>query len=121
MLRFLRARKWDVDRAIAMLATCMRWRIDVDADGIVQKGEYGMKDVKGFLSQMDTGKTYTFGATKDDYPICYIHVKEHDIFGQPGSSMQKYVIFAQESFRATMVPPNDKIVLVFDLTGFGLR
>lgn len=28
LLRFIRARKWDVSRAIAMFAGCMKWRLD---------------------------------------------------------------------------------------------
>lgn len=28
LLRFIRARKWDVGRAIAMFAGCMKWRLD---------------------------------------------------------------------------------------------
>lgn len=35
--------------------------------------------------------------------------------------MCKYVIYAMESFRLLMQPPNDKVVLLFDLTGFGLK
>lgn len=35
--------------------------------------------------------------------------------------MQKYIIAQMETWRLFMVPPQDKVTIVFDLAGFGLR
>lgn len=122
MLRFLRARKWDVSRATAMLAGCLKWRLDNTVEQLAEQGDLGNgPKVEKFLDQQRSGKTYAMGAALNEQPICYIHVRKHLTFGQPGSSMQKYVIYAMESFRLLMMPPNDKVTLLFDLTGFGLR
>ncbi|EPQ26305.1 uncharacterized protein PFL1_06240 [Pseudozyma flocculosa PF-1] len=121
VLRFLRARKWDVSRAFAMMAGCMKWRLDNDVESLVENGDLGNASIEKFLDQQRSGKTYALGTTDNEQPICYIHVKKHLTWGQPGASMSKYVIYAMESFRLLMVPPNDKVVLLFDLTGFGLR
>ncbi|PWN53091.1 hypothetical protein IE53DRAFT_384440 [Violaceomyces palustris] len=121
MLRFLRARKWDVSRALAMLAGCMKWRLDNGVEELAENGDLGNASIEKFLDQQRSGKTYALGTTDNEQPICYIHVRKHLTWGQPGASMSKYVIYAMESFRLMMVPPNDKVVLLFDLTGFGLR
>ena len=35
--RFLRARKYDLDAAEAMLEACLKWRVDQDIRGLVSK------------------------------------------------------------------------------------
>ncbi len=105
-LRFLRARKWDVSRAMGMFASCLKWRLDNDVEALVRGGDLGNgKSIEKFLDQQRSGKTYALGTAVNEQPICYIHVKKHMTFGQPGSSMQKYVIYAMESFRCLMMPP----------------
>jgi len=121
VLRFLRARKWDVSRAFAMMAGCMKWRLDNNVEELAENGDLGNAKIEKFLDQQRSGKTYAMGTTDNEQPICYIHVKKHLTWGQPGASMSKYVIYAMESFRLLMQPPNDKVVLLFDLTGFGLK
>ncbi|CDU24118.1 related to CSR1-phosphatidylinositol transfer protein [Sporisorium scitamineum] len=121
VLRFLRARKWDVSRAFAMMAGCMKWRLDNNVEELGENGDLGNASIEKFLDQQRSGKTYAMGTTDNEQPICYIHVKKHMTWGQPGASMSKYVIYAMESFRLLMQPPNDKVVLLFDLTGFGLK
>ena len=61
MLRFLRARKWNSNAASAMLAACIKWRLEFDVAAVVEKGEEGAKDTPGFLNQFRQGKTYTQG------------------------------------------------------------
>ncbi|KAJ1030188.1 hypothetical protein NDA16_001099 [Ustilago loliicola] len=121
VLRFLRARKWDVSRAFAMMAGCMKWRLDNNVEELAENGDLGNDKIEKFLEQQRSGKTYAMGTTDNEMPICYIHVKKHLTWGQPGASMSKYVIYAMESFRLLMQPPNDKVVLLFDLTGFCLK
>lgn len=72
--RFLRARKWDVDRAMAMLCAALCFRMDMDLEGIIYKGEDGMKDVPGFLNQFRRGISYIRGNTTapGEYPIYFI-------------------------------------------------
>ena len=120
-LRFLRARKWDVTRAMGMFASCLKWRLDNNVEALVEGGDLGNSSIEKFLEQQRSGKTYALGTASNEQPICYIHVKKHLTFGQPQSSMQKYVIYAMESFRLLMQPPQEKVILFFDLTGFGLK
>lgn len=36
--RFLRARKWNITAAVAMLAACIKWRMSGDVESIFEKG-----------------------------------------------------------------------------------
>jgi len=73
MLRFLRARKWDVDRALAMLAAALKFRFEKDIEGIIHKGEDGLKDVPGFLNQFRRGISYIKGNSDvGEYPIYFM-------------------------------------------------
>lgn len=122
MLRFMRARKWDTTRAVAMLAGCIKWRLDNGVDDLAEQGDLiNGEKVEKFLEQQRSGKTYALGTALNEQPICYIHVARHFTFSQPGTSMQKYVIYAMESFRLLIMPPNDKATILFDMTGFGIR
>lgn len=73
MLRFLRARKWDIDRALAMLAAALKFRFEKDIEGIIYKGEDGLKDVPGFLNQFRRGISYIKGnSDTGEYPIYFM-------------------------------------------------
>lgn len=74
VLRFCRARKWDLDAAYNMLTNALRWRIANRLDDIVALGENGLRDelnkLKGgmgdsFVQQLNSGKAYLGGPDKD--------------------------------------------------------
>lgn len=74
VLRFLRARKWDLDAAYNMLANTLRWRLHMRIDEIVALGENGIRDhlnaIKPelgdcFITQLNSGKAYLGGPDKD--------------------------------------------------------
>ncbi|RKO84765.1 hypothetical protein BDK51DRAFT_52905, partial [Blyttiomyces helicus] len=39
VLRFIRARKWDVEKAVAMTLNAIRWRLEFDVANLLEKGE----------------------------------------------------------------------------------
>ncbi|KAG8157793.1 hypothetical protein KVR01_012455 [Diaporthe batatas] len=84
VLRFLRARKWDVDNALVMLVSTMNWRateVHVD-DDIMKNGEAAMveksqssdpkaKQLGGdFMAQIRMGKSFLHGVDDKGRPIC---------------------------------------------------
>ncbi|UZJ53653.1 hypothetical protein CBS101457_002973 [Exobasidium rhododendri] len=120
MLRFLRARKWDVERATAMLASTLKWRLDTGVDHMSENGDLSNdKEIPKYITQQSTGKVYALGCNINEQPVCYVHFKKHLIWGQPSSTMKKFIICQMESWRLLFVPPNDKMVILFDCTGFG--
>jgi hypothetical protein len=84
VLRFLRARKWNVSAAVAMLASCVKWRIERNVDGLLELGELGLGEKHaGFMSQLELGKCYTQGFDRHGRPVVYINVALHRASEQP--------------------------------------
>lgn len=60
MLRFLRARKWDVEKAFNMLTSTIKWRIDTDIAGILERGEEGLCKSEGVKKNFKLGKSFAW-------------------------------------------------------------
>ena len=130
VLRFLRARKWDVEKGVVMMISAVDWRHHrkVDSD-LVFKGEsVALKDKdkqtaddKGFIQQYRSGKSYVRGTDKAGRPVYIIRVKLHDPYAQSSECMEEYVLHNIESIRVLVQPPYDEACLIFDMTGFGLK
>lgn len=128
VLRFLRARKWDPEKAVSMLVAAVNWRGNMDVDGkVVRQGEaVGLKEKPSkedqeFLEQYRSGKSYVRGTDKEDRPVYIVRVKLHDPKTVSGQTMEAYVLHNIESLRIGAREPDDKACLLFDMTGFGLR
>lgn len=123
LLRFLRARKWDVDKALVMMVATMKWRAkEMDVAGIVRRGELGAikEGDEGFMKQLRMGKSFLHGADKEGRPICYIRVKLHKAGDQDERSLEAYTIYVMETARLMLRRPVDTACVVFDMTDFGL-
>ncbi|KAJ5914534.1 hypothetical protein N7504_003417 [Penicillium tannophilum] len=134
MLRFLRARKWDVCKAFAMMMEAIVWRVKemhVD-DDVMAKGElYALKQEKGsdagkkkegkdLLDQMRMGKSYVHGTDKLGRPIVVIQVRLHKPGAQSEETLERYIVHVIESVRLTMHGGVENACVLFDMTGFGL-
>ncbi|KAJ5746834.1 uncharacterized protein N7511_008530 [Penicillium nucicola] len=135
LLRFLRARKWDVTKAFAMMMDAIVWRVKemrVD-DDVMAKGELhalrqaqntsstsDQKAGKDFLSQMRMGKSYVHGVDKVGRPIVVVRVRLHKPGAQTEESLERYIVHVIESVRLTLSPPVETAAVLFDMTNFGL-
>jgi hypothetical protein len=124
LLRFLRARKWDVGKALVMMVSTMYWRateMHVD-DDIMRFGEEGSliasqssdsatkKFGEDFLAQMRMGKSFLHGVDKSGRPICFVRVRLHKQGEQNEESLERYTVFIIESARMLLAPPVDTAV-----------
>lgn len=123
-LRFLRARKWDVDKALVMLVSTMSWRhsdmkVDLDImangeEGAVVNAREGEKDAKkvgeDFLAQLRMGKSFLHGVDKQGRPICVVRVRLHRQGEQCEESLERYTVFLIETARMVLRPPVDTAV-----------
>lgn len=124
LLRFLRARKWDVDRALVMLISTMKWRaseMHVD-DDIIKHGEGGaLEDSKStdsatkkegddFLAQLRMGKSFLHGIDKQGRPLCIVRVRLHRQGEQSERSLEKYTVFVIETARLLLKRPVETAV-----------
>ncbi|KAK1831191.1 phosphatidylinositol transfer protein CSR1 [Podospora conica] len=135
LLRFLRARKWDVEKALVMLVSTMNWRAqEMKVDEVIMRsGDEGAaiaeKDSSNpaaqrlghdFLAQARMGKSYIHGTDKVGRPICYVRVRLHKQGEQIEESLERYTVYVIETCRHLLQPPIDTATVVFDMTGFSL-
>ncbi|KAK5094005.1 phosphatidylinositol transfer protein csr1 [Lithohypha guttulata] len=134
LLRFLRARKWNVHKALAMMISTMHWRRDemhVD-DDIMFQGEGGaLKDSQSsdaaikregndFLAQLRMGKSFMHGVDKEGRPLCYVRVRLHKGGEQTERSLERYTVYLIETCRLALEPPVETAAIVFDMTNFSM-
>jgi hypothetical protein len=126
LLRFLRARKWDVDKALVMMISTMSWRgheMHVD-DDVVFHGELGaLTDSKSadanakreghdFLEQMRLGKSFLHGTDKEGRPLCFVRARLHHGGDQTERSMERYTVYVIETARLILRPPVETAVSI---------
>lgn len=125
LLRFLRARKWDVERALVMMISTMHWRMGemhVD-DKIVKNGELGAleaaanssdakakKNDEDFLVQLRMGKSYLHGLDNAGRPMCIVRARLHKAGEQTEESLERFTVYTIETARLLLRPPIDTAV-----------
>ncbi|KAK0935169.1 phosphatidylinositol transfer protein csr1 [Friedmanniomyces endolithicus] len=132
LLRFLRARKWDVHAALVMLVSTMHWRsqeMHVDDDIMLRGEQYALREsVAGnaaekkegadFMAQLRMGKSFLHGTDKDGRPCCYVRVRLHKQGEQSEKSLERFTVYTIETARMLLQPPVDTATIVFDMTDF---
>jgi hypothetical protein len=128
LLRFLRARKWDVQKALVMMISTMTWRakdMHVD-DDIMKNGELVILDGTGVVDparkklanemklQLVTGKSFLHGLDKEGRPMCFIRVRLHRPGEQDIQSIERFTVFQIETARLMMEHPIDTAVCTID-------
>ncbi|KAJ1920825.1 hypothetical protein H4219_001061 [Mycoemilia scoparia] len=111
-LRFLRARKWDLERAKKMGAAAVKWRIHDNVEEIIWYGES-----KNEASLMAKGVSFVHGADRLGHPIIWSPSSSHHQRDQPFGSMKRYLIWMMETSRQLLRKPIEKVCLIMDLTG----
>ncbi|CAH7671827.1 hypothetical protein PPACK8108_LOCUS6656 [Phakopsora pachyrhizi] len=150
ILKFLRARKWNVSEALRMMLTCLKWRVDFGVEGIIRRGEDverkkkqggGKTDIvndeereggglvleedgeegEGFLNQLRVGKSFVQGVDRLGRPVVYINVKLHKASDQSLRNLEEFIVYGMEVVRLMLRPPLiEKATIVIDMTGFGM-
>lgn len=124
LLRFLRARKWDVEKALVMMISTMNWRateMHVDDDimlngeaaaAAAEKGDDAAAKVLGhdFLAQIRMGKSFLHGTDKTGRPICVVRVRLHRQGEQKEESLERYTVYIIETARMLLISPVDTAV-----------
>lgn len=125
LLRFLRARKWDVQNALVMLISTMNWRLhemNID-DDVIKNGESAAladslnssdatvkKEGTDFMTQLRMGKCYFHGTDKEERPMCIVKVRLHRQGEQSEASLERYTVFTLETARLMLVTHVDTAV-----------
>ena len=123
LLRFLRARKWDVEKALVMMISTMQWRLNemhVD-DDIMKTGELAAlqtastdakakKNADDFLTQLRMGKSYLHGLDIEGRPMCFVRARLHKAGEQTEESLERFTVYTIETARMLLRPPIDTAV-----------
>jgi hypothetical protein len=125
VLRFLRARKWDVEKALVMFISTMNWRAhEMHVDDDIMKGGEGAalelengtdataRVARDFLAQTRMGKSFLHGVDKEGRPICVVRVRLHRQGDQVEQSLERYTVWIIETTRMLLQPPVDTAVSV---------
>ncbi|KAE8423051.1 CRAL-TRIO domain-containing protein [Aspergillus pseudocaelatus] len=124
LLRFIRARKWDVSKAFAMMLEALVWRVKeqhVD-EMIVSNSELrALKESENksnpekakagstFLAQMRMGKCYVHGTDRAGRPIGIVKARLHNPKAQSEDVIKRYILHVIESARLVLVPPVESV------------
>lgn len=111
ILRFLRARKWDIDRAYKMAIAAIKWRIEEDVEGVIWHG-----DLLNDASLMWKGVSYSHGKDRLGQPIIWSSSCLHHQKDQSYPQLKRYLIWMMETLRQLLAPPIERVCLIMDLT-----
>lgn len=124
LLRFLRARKWDVKKGLMMLISTIRWRLQdakVDEDIMVNGEHLALEQLKSkdpaekkkgedFMKQFRLGKSFLHGVDKNGRPICYVRVRLHRAADQNTDALDRFTVYTIETARMMLAPPVETAV-----------
>ncbi|PWN21942.1 CRAL/TRIO domain-containing protein, partial [Microstroma glucosiphilum] len=121
MLRCLRARKWDIDRALAILGAIAAWRVEERVEEIAQGGEARLAQTRGGINVHQKGISYAHGAAINGEPIYIIEVGRHYSSSQTQEELKQKIILDLETLASLMPPPVERKVVIFNMQNFSLR
>lgn len=128
LLRFLRARKWDIGKAFSMMASTILWRkqLEVDDEILPHGEEYALEKSRGksasakekkdgadFIEQLEMGKSFLHGFDREGRPVNYVRVKIHKPGAQSEETLERYIVHVIESTRLIIAPPVETGVRAF--------
>ncbi|KAJ2774866.1 phosphatidylinositol transfer protein csr1 [Coemansia nantahalensis] len=111
LLRFLRARKWDLDRAYRMAIAAVKWRIQERVEEIIWYG-----DVHNDASLMWKGVSYAHGKDRLGQPVVWSGSCLHHQKDQSYPQLKRYLIWMMETLRQLLHTPIERVCLIMDLT-----
>ncbi|KAF9426684.1 hypothetical protein BGZ76_002648 [Entomortierella beljakovae] len=121
LLRFMRARKWNVELSMNMFLKVLKWRTDENIQELISKNEDEIDiDYPGFRKQFQTEKLFLHGTDKQGQLLMYINVRQHKPSDQEFKTMEKAILYLVETARITVEQSVGKATLVLDMSGFGL-
>lgn len=128
MLRFVRARKWDIEKALLMMSKTLKWRAtEYPAYDWVLEGDstsYVNGTNPGLTKNFTTSKCYLRGTDKEGHPIFLFKAKKHLIGDSPLADTQRFAVLTIEWTKLLLqenINGVDQCTVFFDLTGFSLK
>jgi hypothetical protein len=116
LLRWLRARKWQISSAVQLMMNTLQWRSEWGVRKLLEKGESDL-----IVEECSSGKTYHMGKDKFGRPVTYVHANEH-IKGQfPFESTEKFIVLNMELGRYLVESHIEEGTVVLDMGNVTLK
>ncbi len=116
VLRWLRARKWDINNALEQFIDTLKWRNQWGVNQLIANGESDLS-----REEIEKGKAFYIGYDRKGRPIHYVSIKDH-IKGEFSSEQtQKLTVFAMELGRKLLHYPNETVTIICDLKEFSMK
>ena len=110
LLRFLRARKWNLIESLLMIIDTLYWHRSFGVGSILKQGESAVKE---YL--LTCGKHYAWNVDYKGRLVIWITSKLHDKNKQTLHENLVALVFLIEHARRLMAPGNENVTLIFDL------
>ena len=111
IVRFLRGRKRDEGKTFRAMLRHMKWRREMEVATITP-------DL--FRSEMLKRKIVLHGKDKAGRPLIYIFASRHRTSDRDVKEMQSLIIWTLETTMKMTKPTEERLAIIFDLTGFTL-
>lgn len=111
LLRFLRARKWNLIEALLMVVDTLYWHKSFGVGNILRKGESAVKE---YL--LTCGKHYAWNVDYKGRLVIWITSRLHDKNKQTLHENLVGLVFLIELARRLMAPGTETVTLMFDLS-----
>jgi len=115
ILRFLRARSFDVEKSAKLLTDCLIWRRDFQGIGVNQITK------ESIVNEYPIGKCFYHGEDLEGRPIVYVRVRLHNKNDSDPEEVQRICVFMFEEARKLLKPPVDRCSVLFDLSQFSYQ
>lgn len=112
VIRFLRGRKHDENRAFRAMLRHQEWRQELRVASLSED------DVREEIAKR---KIVVWGRDKQRRPVVYIFASRHKTSERDLKQMQDFIIVTLETAMKLTRPTEEKLVIVFDLSGFTLQ
>ncbi|KAL7750436.1 hypothetical protein RI367_004210 [Sorochytrium milnesiophthora] len=115
LLRFLRARKFDIAKSLQMAIAALHWRVQSNVQRVIEQGEAVVE-----ARQMN-GKALFYKQDKHGRPVIYMNVALHNKSGQDEEMLKIHTIYMMETARLLLKEPVGNVIIVFNMANFGLQ
>ena len=110
--RFLRGRKGSVDDAFVALVEYVQWRRDTGVDSIT---------AESCEREVNSGKATVTACGVHGKPTITVLAAKHDKDKRDVAEMTRFIILTLETACRCLQPPDETVVIVFDLLRFSLQ
>lgn len=111
VLRFLRGRKQDEEKALVALNRHLEWREENQADSINEL-------THAFETELHSEKVKSIGVDLQGRPAVYVFARRHNKNNRDLDQIRQLIIYMIENTLKKAMPHEERFVICFDLSGF---